>query len=79
MYNHRAYIFGRCLYSQYNDNNNDESSPLLSLIAAINYLWLPVRPIKTGNYCDMLTSDAQIILSEELTNHNGELYANIRK
>ena len=55
------------------------TSLLLSFIAAINCLWPQLRPIKTGNYCDMPTSDTQIILSEELTGHNGKSYANIRK
>ena len=64
---------GRCLHT------TTTSLPLLSLNAAMNCIWPLQRPIKTGNYCDMTSSDTQIILSEELANHNGELYANIRK
>ena len=72
MYNHRAFIFGPLPAH----NNNVVAS---FIIAAMNCIWPPQRPIKTGNYCDMTSSDTQIILSEELTDHNGELYANIRK
>ena len=64
---------GRCLHT------TTTISTLLSLSATMICLLPALRPIKTGNYCDMSSSDTLIILSEELTEHNGELYAHIRK
>ena len=73
MYNHRAFIFGPLPA-----HNNNVVTPFIIECSYELYL-ATTAPYKEGNYCDMTSSDTQIILSEELSDNNGELYANIRK